>query len=117
MTLALAATLLGMFLGMAIAALRAGKHVLVEKPAFPTLADYETVRAARDAARRVVVVGENDHPFIGQSAALTAAVPDGQLHVIAGAYHSPQLTHRAEWAAAIAFMVKRLKEGGQSSRT
>ena len=48
-----------------------------------------------------VVVGENDHPFIGQSAALTAAVPDGQLHVIEGAYHSPQLTHRAEWVAAI----------------
>lgn len=42
-------------------ALAAGKHVLVEKPAFPTLAEYEVVRAARDRAGRVVLVGENDH--------------------------------------------------------
>ena len=42
-------------------ALAAGKHVLVEKPAFPTLADFEAVRAARDAAGRTVLVGENDH--------------------------------------------------------
>jgi predicted dehydrogenase len=39
----------------------AGKHVLVEKPAFLRTEDYETVRAARDRARRVVLVGENDH--------------------------------------------------------
>jgi predicted dehydrogenase len=48
-------------LDLALEALAAGKHVLVEKPAFFTLADYERVRAARDAARRVVLVGENDH--------------------------------------------------------
>ena len=35
--------------------------MLVEKPAFPRLADYDTVRAARDRAGRVVLVGENDH--------------------------------------------------------
>lgn len=48
-------------LDLTLAALRAGKHVLVEKPAFVRLQDYETVRAARDAAGRVVCVGENDH--------------------------------------------------------
>jgi predicted dehydrogenase len=42
-------------------ALAAGKHVLVEKPAFLHMADYETVRDARDRAGRVVLVGENDH--------------------------------------------------------
>ncbi|HVH94619.1 MAG TPA: Gfo/Idh/MocA family oxidoreductase [Nocardioidaceae bacterium] len=42
-------------------ALRAGKHVLVEKPAFLSLGDYETVCAARDQVDRVVLVGENDH--------------------------------------------------------
>ncbi len=46
---------------LALAALAAGKHVLVEKPAFPALADYETVRDARRRADRVVMVGENDH--------------------------------------------------------
>ena len=39
----------------------AGKHVLVEKPAFLRIDDYETVVAARDRAGRVVLVGENDH--------------------------------------------------------
>jgi predicted dehydrogenase len=48
-------------LDLALAALAAGKHVLVEKPAFPRLADYQTVLTARTAARRVVLVGENDH--------------------------------------------------------
>jgi predicted dehydrogenase len=42
-------------------ALGAGKHVLVEKPAFLTMADYRAVLAARDRADRVVLVGENDH--------------------------------------------------------
>jgi predicted dehydrogenase len=42
-------------------ALEAGKHVLVEKPAYPGMADYRTAVAARDRARRVVLVGENDH--------------------------------------------------------
>jgi predicted dehydrogenase len=42
-------------------ALAAGKHVLVEKPAFPATTDFDAAIAARDAAKRVVLVGENDH--------------------------------------------------------
>src|SRR4051812_22563298 len=42
-------------------ALAAGKHVIVEKPAFPSLAEIEAARAARDRAGPVVLVGENDH--------------------------------------------------------
>jgi UDP-N-acetylglucosamine 3-dehydrogenase len=48
-------------LDLTLQALAAGKHVLVEKPAFPTLQDFRTVQTARDAAGRVVLVGENDH--------------------------------------------------------
>tara|TARA_B100001123_G_scaffold182108_3_gene208444 strand:+ start:5427 stop:6332 length:906 start_codon:yes stop_codon:yes gene_type:complete len=48
-------------LDLTLEALKAGKHVLVEKPAFLTSRDYETVQAARDRANRVVLVGENDH--------------------------------------------------------
>ena len=48
-------------LDLTLQALAAGKHVLVEKPAFPTMADYETVREARGRAKRVVLIGENDH--------------------------------------------------------
>jgi predicted dehydrogenase len=48
-------------LDLAVRALDAGKHVLVEKPAFLELAQYETVVQARNRAHRVVLVGENDH--------------------------------------------------------
>jgi predicted dehydrogenase len=48
-------------LDLTLRALEAGKHVLVEKPAFPTIDDYHVVREARDRAGRAVLVGENDH--------------------------------------------------------
>jgi len=48
-----------------------------------------------------VIVGEHDHPFVDQGADLAAEANGGQLAVIVGAYHSPQLTHAAEWAAAV----------------
>jgi len=48
-------------LNLTLQALTAGKHVIVEKPAYPTMGDYQTVREARDRAKRVVLVGENDH--------------------------------------------------------
>jgi len=46
---------------LVIAALEAGKHVIVEKPAFPTTADFLRVIEARDRAGKVVLIGENDH--------------------------------------------------------
>ena len=48
-------------LDLTLQALDAGKHVLVEKPAFVKVDDYLTVRDARDRAGRTVLVGENDH--------------------------------------------------------
>jgi predicted dehydrogenase len=48
-------------LELTLQALAAGKHVLVEKPAYLRMEDYETACAARDRAGRVVLVGENDH--------------------------------------------------------
>ena len=48
-------------LTLTLAALAARKHVLVEKPAYLRMEDYETVMAARDRAGCVVLVGENDH--------------------------------------------------------
>lgn len=48
-------------LDLTLQALAAGKHVLVEKPAFLTMADYETVLEAKTRAGRLVLVGENDH--------------------------------------------------------
>ena len=48
-------------LDVTLRALRAGKHVLVEKPAFPRIEDYRAAIDARTQANRVVLVGENDH--------------------------------------------------------
>jgi pimeloyl-ACP methyl ester carboxylesterase len=48
-----------------------------------------------------VIVGSNDHPFVDQADDLAAAVPSGRVTLIEGAYHSPQLTHRVEWLAAV----------------
>jgi predicted dehydrogenase len=48
-------------LSLTLEALAAGKHVLVEKPAFLSMREYDMVLAARDRANRVVMVGENDH--------------------------------------------------------
>ena len=48
-------------LELTLEALAAGKHVLVEKPAFLTMEEYRTVLQARDRAGTVVLVGENDH--------------------------------------------------------
>jgi predicted dehydrogenase len=48
-------------LDLALRALAAGKHVLVEKPAFPTIEDFAAVVEARDRVRKAVLVGENDH--------------------------------------------------------
>ena len=48
-------------LDLTLQALGAGKHVLVEKPAYLRMEDYQTALQARDRARRVILVGENDH--------------------------------------------------------
>lgn len=48
-------------LDLTLQALAAGKHVLVEKPAFLKMDDYRQAIEARDRAQRVVLVGENDH--------------------------------------------------------
>ena len=48
-------------LELALQALDAGKHVIVEKPACLTVEDYQTVIDARRRADRVVLVAENDH--------------------------------------------------------
>jgi UDP-N-acetylglucosamine 3-dehydrogenase len=68
-------------LALALQALEAGKHVLVEKPAFLRIEDYRSVCDARDRARRVVLVGENDHykPLARSLRSLLAAGVIGEM--------------------------------------
>jgi predicted dehydrogenase len=65
-------------LDLTLRALAAGKHVLVEKPAFPCVGDFETAMAARDRAKRVVIVGENDH-YKPQAIRLRKWIADGVI--------------------------------------
>jgi predicted dehydrogenase len=66
---------------LALDALAADKHVLVEKPAFPATVDYDDVIGARDRAGASVMVGENDHykPLVTTLRRLLAEDAVGEL--------------------------------------
>jgi predicted dehydrogenase len=68
-------------LELTLHALERGKHVLVEKPAFPRMEDYRAAIAARDTARRTVLVGENDHykPLAAMLRSMLASGTIGEL--------------------------------------
>ena len=83
-------------LELTLQALAAGKHVLVEKPAFLSLEDYETVRAARTAAGRVVLVGENDH-YKPLAVTLRRLLAEGVIGEMVFA-HFTTLVHRLKTA-------------------
>jgi predicted dehydrogenase len=65
-------------LDLALRALEAGKHVLVEKPAFPRIEEYAAVLDMRNRVRRVVLVGENDH-YKPLAVALRRLLAEGAL--------------------------------------
>ena len=65
-------------LELALQALEKGKHVLVEKPAFPLRDDYQAVIEARDRAGRTVIIGENDH-YKPQAVVLRRLLAEGVI--------------------------------------
>ena len=79
-------------LDLALRALHAGKHVLVEKPAFLCLEDYLAVQAARDQSGRVVLIGENDH-YKPLAVALRALIAAGDIGEMVFA-HFTSVAHR-----------------------
>ena len=83
-------------LDLTLQALAGGKHVLVEKPAFLRMADYEAVRAARAAAGRVVLVGENDH-YKPLAVTLRRLLAEGVIGEMVFA-HFTTLAHRLKTA-------------------
>jgi predicted dehydrogenase len=72
-------------LELTLQALDAGKHVLVEKPAFVRMEDYRTVLQARNRTRRVVLVGENDH-YKPLAVTLRRLLADGAIGQMVFAY-------------------------------
>jgi 3-oxoadipate enol-lactonase len=49
----------------------------------------------------LVIVGEQDAPFVGPSRRMAEAIPGARLEVIADAGHSPQLEAPEAWAAVV----------------
>jgi UDP-N-acetylglucosamine 3-dehydrogenase len=86
-------------LDLTLQALAAGKHVLVEKPAFPRMDDYHAAAAARDAAARVVLVGENDHykPLAVRLRALLAEGVIGEMVFAHFTTIAKRLKHADDW--------------------
>jgi pimeloyl-ACP methyl ester carboxylesterase len=56
---------------------------------------------ARVTAPTLVMVGEQDEPFVGVSHAMAGTIPGAELAVIPDAGHSPQFENPAAWLAAL----------------
>lgn len=87
---------------LAIAALDAGKHVLVEKPAARTAAELDRLSAAASRTDRLVRVGFNHryHPALQKAREITASRQLGPLMFVRGRYgHGGRPGYDREWRA------------------
>lgn len=85
---------------IATACLKAGKHVLVEKPGGRNLAEVSAVRDAADAAARVAKVGYNHrfHPAVLKAREIVDHGLLGQLMFLRGRYgHGGRPGYEKEW--------------------
>ncbi len=96
------ATLNGTLAPIALAAVRAGKHVLVEKPGALNAAQLRTVQAAADQAGVRVRLGYNHrfHPALQQARELADAGALGPMMFLRGRYgHGGRPGYEREWRA------------------
>jgi predicted dehydrogenase len=85
---------------VALAAVEAGKHVLVEKPAGRTAAEVAVVAAAAKIHGRIVKVGFNHrfHPALLKAKQIAASGELGPLMFIRGRYgHGGRVGYEQEW--------------------
>lgn len=86
----------------AVAALGAGAHVLVEKPAGRTVAEVDRICEAAEAVARIVKVGFNHrfHPGLARAAAAAASGEHGPVMYVRGRYgHGGRPGYESEWRA------------------
>lgn len=87
---------------VAVAALEAGAHVLVEKPAGIGVADVDRIAAAAKAAGRQVKVGFNHrhHPAIAQAVETALNGRFGDVMFVRARYgHGGRVGYESEWRA------------------
>ncbi len=87
---------------IATAAARAGKHVLVEKPAAKHVSELAALAESARASGVCVRVGYNHrfHPAVMAARALVEAGELGDLHYVRGRYgHGGRLGYEGEWRA------------------
>ena len=85
---------------IAVAALEAGKHVLVEKPAGRNAAEVRALLAASRSSGRLVKVGFNHrfHPALSKAHAIASGGGLGPLLYIRGRYgHGGRIGYEREW--------------------
>jgi pimeloyl-ACP methyl ester carboxylesterase len=68
----------------------------------------DDLRRLPDTLRTLVIVGEQDQPFIGPSERMAEAIPDASLVVIPDAGHSPQFENPEAWWAALSGFLGKL---------
>jgi len=87
---------------IATAAVRAGKHVMVEKPGARSAQELDALIAAARTTRRLVRVGFNHryHPAVLKARELVDAGAVGELMFVRGRYgHGGRLGYEKEWRA------------------
>lgn len=93
----------------AIAALRAGCHVLCEKPLAPTPSEIRAILRARDRARKIMMTAQHMR-FTNEARALKAFIADGHLGEIY--YARSWSIRRRLLPVAPTFIDRRLSGGG-----
>ena len=89
-----------MLVPITLAALAAGKHVLVEKPGARNAREFAPVLAAAEQAKRLVKVGFNHrfHPALQKAHALVTSGALGQILFIRAKYgHGARAGYEKEW--------------------
>jgi len=95
-------TLNGSLAPIALAAVRAGKHVLVEKPGALNTTQLRSVHSAAETAGVIVQLGYNHrfHPAIQKARELVDSGVLGQMMFLRGRYgHGGRLGYNREWRA------------------
>jgi len=74
-------------------------------------------RLGEITAPTLVVVGEEDTPFVGPSERMAAAIPGGRLAVVPGGGHSPQFEAPDAWWEAVSGFLAEVAATAESTTT